>query len=362
MRRARRFARLTLALVLVLCASILAPGHSAWVFVDRAAAQLGPTPLPTLPPILGEDPEPSPSPGSGGSGGSGGGSGGSRPPASGSRGGGQSRAGDEEHGGRRRAGGGRIDVRLAQILASYDPSGRSYDTGRLLDVAAQLRGFGWSSRRVLRAVFPPFIVAGRARFTDTWGAPRFGPGDLIRDHEGQDVFCDLGAPVLAAEAGRVEFGEGGLGGKVARLFRGDRSYWYYAHLSSWNPELSSGERVRRGEVIGYCGNTGNALTTPPHVHFGWYGRDGAARDPLDQLARWLSQAERRAVRALARARGDRLASINGLEAKRRFGDAFVPRPPRGQVAGQLAATLELLQPGGLLVSGVSSLQGSALGD
>jgi murein DD-endopeptidase MepM/ murein hydrolase activator NlpD len=348
-------------LVFVLTAGLLAPGRSAWIFVAPAGAELVPTPLPTLPPIFDEDPEPSPSPSNGPGGGSGG-SGGGRP--NGGGGGGHDRPaedGERGHGARDRRSG-PVDPRLAQILATYNPSGVSYDTDRLLRIAAQLRGFGWSAGRVLRAVFPPFIVAGRAYFTDTWGAPRFGPGDLVRRHEGQDVFCSFGAPVLAAESGRIQFDRGELGGKVARLFRPDRSYWYYAHLAGHNPDLSSGDRVRRGDVIGYCGNSGNALTTPPHVHFGWYGSDEVARDPIGHLARWLAQAEHRAGRALNRARGARLASIDGLEARRRFGDAFIARPARGQVADELAATLELLQPAGLLVSGISALRDPALAD
>jgi hypothetical protein len=50
----------------------------------------------------------------------------------------------------------------------------------------------------------------------------------VRQHEGQDVFCDYGAPVLASEVGIVEFGTDVLGGRVARLFRPDGSHWYYA--------------------------------------------------------------------------------------------------------------------------------------
>ncbi|MBA2313108.1 MAG: M23 family metallopeptidase, partial [Actinobacteria bacterium] len=142
--------------------------------------------------------------------------------------------------------------------------------------------------------YSPFIIAGRASWVDTWGAPRYGPGALVRTHEGQDVFCDSGAPVLASEPGIIEFDQGGLGGRVARLFRNDGSYWYYAHLSGWNTRrFSSGDRVEAGDIIGYCGNSGNASGTSAHVHFGWYGADGRARDPFRHLVRWLAIAERK---------------------------------------------------------------------
>ncbi|HEU4488617.1 MAG TPA: peptidoglycan DD-metalloendopeptidase family protein [Actinomycetota bacterium] len=138
----------------------------------------------------------------------------------------------------------------------------------------------------------PFIIAGPASWTNTWGAPRFGPGSLIRTHEGQDVFCRYGDPVLASESGTLEFDEGGLGGKVARIRKEDGSYWYYAHLSSWNHTLVSGDRVAPGDVIGYCGDSGNAAGTSPHVHLGFYGSDGRAIDPMPFLVKWLRAAER----------------------------------------------------------------------
>ena len=77
---------------------------------------------------------------------------------------------------------------------------------RLVQIAGRLRALGWSEDRVRRQVYSPFIVAGRAAWVDTWGAPRYGPGSIVRSHEGQDVFCDDGTPVLASEEGIVEFG------------------------------------------------------------------------------------------------------------------------------------------------------------
>ncbi len=175
---------------------------------------------------------------------------------------------------------------------------------RLVQVAAQLRALGWSEDRVRKQVYTPFIVAGRAAWVDTWGAPRYGPGSIVRSHEGQDVFCDYGAPVLASEDGIVEYGIDVLGGRVARLLRPDGSHWYYAHLSDWNTEeFSSGDRVESGDIIGFCGNTGNARWSHPHVHFGLYQPDGTATDPMPMLVEWLHTAEHRSLSLLPRVAG-----------------------------------------------------------
>jgi murein DD-endopeptidase MepM/ murein hydrolase activator NlpD len=160
----------------------------------------------------------------------------------------------------------------------------------LVAAAEVLRLQGWSEEAIRQEVFAPFIVVGPASWSDSWGAPRFGPGSIVRKHEGQDVMCEYGAEVLAAEDGIVEFDTSVLGGRVARLHRPTGGYWYYAHLSGWNLDaVSSGDQVHTGEVIGFCGDTGNA--TVPHVHFGHYGADGEAIDPMTSLVSWLREAE-----------------------------------------------------------------------
>jgi peptidoglycan LD-endopeptidase LytH len=203
----------------------------------------------------------------------------------------------------------------------------SFSTAALLESLPSRRALSGRKRVPEMA---PFIIAGPASWTDTWGAPRFGPGSLERRHEGQDVFCRHGDPVLANERGYLEFAEGGLGGRVARLHRADGSYWYYAHLSKWNlDDFASGDRVVPGDVIGYCGNSGNAAGSPPHVHFGFYGPDGQAINPMAHLIGWLRAAERN--------RG--LDSIDGGDSSadptpsRSTHPALVPRFPRVESIG-----------------------------
>ncbi|ARN78657.1 hypothetical protein BST97_12010 [Nonlabens spongiae] len=109
-----------------------------------------------------------------------------------------------------------------------------------------------------------------------WGASRGGGS---RSHEGIDIFAPRDHPIVAVTDGRISsVRDRGLGGK--QIWQTDSKNGqsiYYAHLNGWNVE--QGDRVRRGDTIGYVGNTGNARTTPPHLHFGIY-KSGGAIDPL----------------------------------------------------------------------------------
>jgi len=93
-----------------------------------------------------------------------------------------------------------------------------------------------------------------------------------RAHHGVDIFAPRGTPVLAGIDGRVRTSTGDRGGKVIWLSpaSGERRRLYYAHLDGW--AVANGAAVRAGDVIGFVGNTGNARTTPPHLHFGVYDR------------------------------------------------------------------------------------------
>ncbi len=133
-------------------------------------------------------------------------------------------------------------------------------------------------------------MEGPAAWSDSWGAPRWD--GYYHPHHGQDVLCPYGAPVLAVEAGTIAYGYDSLGGNAAYLQRGDGSFWYYAHLSSYAPNLRSGMQVDKGEMIGRCGATGDASV--PHVHFCFFTANHDAVDPMPSLVHWLHVAEERA--------------------------------------------------------------------
>jgi len=106
------------------------------------------------------------------------------------------------------------------------------------------------------------------------------PGGLIdtftqargdgRPHDAIDIMAARGTPVLAAAEGRVEklhFSNGG-GGITAYVRSPDGAWvYYYAHLDRYAPGLAEGRQLRRGDLIGFVGSTGNASPDGPHLHF-----------------------------------------------------------------------------------------------
>lgn len=125
----------------------------------------------------------------------------------------------------------------------------------------------------------PVQGADEQAIHSVWGDPRDGG---IRSHEGVDIFAARGTPVLAAAPGRIgRVRDTRIGGRVVWLRADDAPVrLYYAHLDS--QLVHSGQRVEVGDTLGLVGNTGNARATPPHLHFGVYGRGGAV-DPYPFL-------------------------------------------------------------------------------
>ena len=115
---------------------------------------------------------------------------------------------------------------------------------------------------------------------DTWGAARDGG----RQHAGQDIFARRGTPVYSATEGYVwHVGENPRGGKTVFILGAGGRCYYYAHLDNYAEGLSEGDSVTTETLLGYVGTTGNAKSTPPHLHFGVYTPAGAL-NPLPLLA------------------------------------------------------------------------------
>jgi len=111
-----------------------------------------------------------------------------------------------------------------------------------------------------------FPVAGRANYIDTYGGFR---GDVPGNwHHGDDIFAALGTPVVAVADGTLNrVGWERLGGWRLWVRDHNRNQFYYAHLSGYSALALHSKYVKKGDVIGFIGNSGDAFTTPPHLHF-----------------------------------------------------------------------------------------------
>lgn len=120
------------------------------------------------------------------------------------------------------------------------------------------------------------VTDPKANIGSFWGAGRDGGK---RRHEGVDIFAKKGSPAIAALDGYVTaIQETPIGGKVVWLRPHGKDYTlYYAHLDSHL--VQTGQTVSSGDTLGTVGNTGNARTTPSHLHFGVY----TSRGPVDPL-------------------------------------------------------------------------------
>ena len=128
----------------------------------------------------------------------------------------------------------------------------------------------------------PFPVEGATQrdIGSVFGVDRDGGA---RKHHGVDIFSERGTPLTAVIDGHVRTGTSARGGKHVWLSGSmiglGSARYYYAHLDSF--EVESGDKVKKGAILGYMGNTGNAITTPPHLHFGIYS--GGPVDPAPFL-------------------------------------------------------------------------------
>lgn len=153
---------------------------------------------------------------------------------------------------------------------------------RLADIAAQF-GIGLTTLVEVNSIQNPNLIRSGtslripsgtrwvcpiqgASFFNDWGFPRAGG---VRYHEGNDLFTAHGSPVLAPVSGTVEFETGSVGGKQFTLHGDDGVRYLGSHMS----EFGASGRVNAGDVVGYVGNSGNAVGTRPHLHFGMYLND-----------------------------------------------------------------------------------------
>jgi len=124
--------------------------------------------------------------------------------------------------------------------------------------------------------------------------PEFFDARGQRGHEAIDIMAPRGQPVVAVEDGTIaKLFTSVRGGLTIYEFDPTEKYaYYYAHLDHYAEGLGQGDKVTRGQIIGYVGSTGDAGPENPHLHFGifllgaekqWW--KGEALDPYPALAR-----------------------------------------------------------------------------
>lgn len=121
--------------------------------------------------------------------------------------------------------------------------------------------------------------------SDGYGSGEFGAKRSGgRLHLGIDIQAKVGTPVKAAKSGRAHIGKRGKGmGKYIIIHHPDGAMTIYGHLSKIF--ITNGQRVKRGDIIGEVGKTGNAWprTILPHLHFEIRIND----EPVDPLVGYM---------------------------------------------------------------------------
>ncbi|MCD2516218.1 M23 family metallopeptidase [Massilia sp. G4R7] len=107
-----------------------------------------------------------------------------------------------------------------------------------------------------------------AGLTDTYDQPR----GKQRQHEALDIMAAKGTPVLAVADGKIEkLFQSKPGGTTLYQFDPSGRYaYYYAHLDRYADGIKEGMELKRGQLLGYVGVTGNSDPNAPHLHFAMF--------------------------------------------------------------------------------------------
>ncbi|MFB6467524.1 M23 family metallopeptidase [Cytobacillus sp. Hz8] len=146
----------------------------------------------------------------------------------------------------------------------------------------------------------PVPLRSNHSYRSTWGDARGWGGRRI--HEGTDIFANYGVPVRATSFGIIEMkGWNKYGGWRIGIRDINNNYHYFAHLSGFAKDLSVGQIVEPGMIIGGVGSSGygppgTSGKFPPHLHYGIYKDNGYSEwsyDPYPHLRLWERQERQR---------------------------------------------------------------------
>jgi hypothetical protein len=141
-----------------------------------------------------------------------------------------------------------------------------------------------------------FPVEGATRYSDDFGAPRVG-----HTHQGNDIMGTKLQHEVAVKDGTITFARtdaSGTSGNMLTLTDDDGWFYYYIHINNdtpgtddganpdafrFAPGITVGSKVKAGQFIAYMGDSGDAETTAPHLHFEVHKPDRTAIDPYTSL-------------------------------------------------------------------------------
>ncbi len=149
----------------------------------------------------------------------------------------------------------------------------------------EFEAFSAGSQVFINGVVFPISGTVSLPLIDSYGFPRAPGTPDAHWHEGIDIFAPRGTPLVATESGVVNrVGVARLGGKKLWITGDSGVDWYYAHLEEFAPGLANGQRVEAGDLVGYVGDSGNAVGTPPHLHMELHPDGARPINPFPLLA------------------------------------------------------------------------------
>ncbi|HUG88748.1 MAG TPA: peptidoglycan DD-metalloendopeptidase family protein [Actinomycetota bacterium] len=171
-----------------------------------------------------------------------------------------------------------IEASIASKLGEAEELVADLKKKRRQELLAALRAASGSSRPIDASGILKWCPVDSPRsYIDDFGYPRSGG----RTHQGNDIFAPEGTPIRAPFSGVADESWNTLGGNSVFVRASDGTYVYNAHLSRFAGV--DGKQVNPGDLIGYVGNTGNAIGTPPHDHFELHPGGGSAITPYPYL-------------------------------------------------------------------------------
>jgi murein DD-endopeptidase MepM/ murein hydrolase activator NlpD len=185
---------------------------------------------------------------------------------------------------------------IAQSMEDDDPNDRRY-WGYSSRYQSQIDALGSTPL----ASFPvPVLGVALSSITENFGDER---GGGTRLHQGLDIMAKDGTPISSpSDAVVVRTGNGANSGIYIRTANPGGENLVYMHLSSIAPGIEAGRSVKRGEIIGFVGNTGNASGGAAHLHLE-LRQGGTALDPYPRITLVFTPAEIETSLTEARAKG-----------------------------------------------------------